>query len=189
MDRNPVLGALAMAALVAGCASNQAPKKPGPTAIVQTAPARPEASVESKADESWDDEDKPAKARPGHKTRARAIPVRPLNVKADCAFHDPSGYRGAMKLHVAQAKVQRFVASVDIPPHGSCRFDLKDFRQTDQMPNPVLRAERSGCEVHLWEQGSRVTVAFARCRDMCTSLAAFERLWPILANAGNGSCG
>jgi hypothetical protein len=187
MELNPVLGAIAMAAIVVGCAS-QTSKNPEPSRAPQVAPAHPEVSVETKTDESEAGDGKHARARPGNKS-ARAIPVRPLNVKADCAFHDPSGYRGAMKLHVAQAKVQRFMASVDIPPHGSCHFDLKDFRQTDQMPNPVLKAERSGCEVHLWEQGSRVTVAFARCRDMCTSLAAFERLWPILANAGTGSCG
>jgi hypothetical protein len=188
MNMNPVLGAIAMAALVAGCAS-QASKESGQSRAPQGAPAHPEASVESRADESGADEGKHAKSRPGKQSTARAIPVRPLNVKADCAFRDPTGYRGAMKLHVAQAKVQRFVASVDIPPHGSCHFDLKDFRQTDQMPNPVLKAEHSGCEVHVWEQGGRVTVAFARCRDMCTSLAAFERLWPILAYASNGSCG
>jgi hypothetical protein len=173
----------ALAALAAGCASEDATKKQA--RAPQSAPAQQAAKSEAPAPEQAEAK----KEHSGRKSAAKAIPVRPLNVKADCAFHDPTGYQGAMKLQVAEARVQRFEASIQIPPHGSCRFDLKDFRQTDQMPNPVLKAQGSGCEVHLWEQGSRVTVAFARCRDMCTTLAAFERLWPILAYAANGSCG
>ncbi|HEX6828100.1 MAG TPA: hypothetical protein VF104_03875, partial [Burkholderiales bacterium] len=122
-------------------------------------------------------------------SRPRAIATRPINVKADCAFRDPTGYRGTMKLQVAEAKVQRFEAAVEIPPHGSCSFALEEFTQTAEMPNPVLRHRRNDCEVRVWEQGRRVTVAFSHCRDMCSSYAAFERLWPILADSGNGSCG
>lgn len=173
---------LALAALLAGCASVETTKAPAPK-------APPEAVV--KAEPSAKPEEG---AGPKHQERTttkgmRALPTRPLNVKADCSFKDPTGYRGAMTLQVAQAKVQHFEATVTVPEHGSCRFALGEFRQTEEMPNPVLKHVRNGCEVRMWEQGRRVTVAFSRCRSMCSSTGAFERLWPILADSGNGSCG
>ncbi len=177
------LQTLGLTALLAGCASMETAKAPAPKAAPPEAAAKAEPAA--KPEET---------AGPKHRERTakkgmRTLPTRPLNVKADCSFKDPTGYRGTMKLDVKEAKVGRFEASLDIPPYGSCRFDLKDFRQTEEMPNPLLKAGAGGCEVRMWEQGRRVTVAFSRCRDMCTSTAAFERLWPILADSGNGSCG
>lgn len=116
------------------------------------------------------------------------IPTRALNVAADCAFKDETGYRGGMKLKVADAQVRTFEARVDIPGRGACRFDLKDFRQTASMPNVALSAQRSRCIVRMWEQGRRVTVAFNNCQDRCSG-SAYSYLWPILADAQTGSCG
>lgn len=120
--------------------------------------------------------------------RPTPIPTRALNVKADCAFHDETGYNGAMKLHVANAQVQAFEAAVNIPRRGTCRFNLQEFRQSKSMPNVELSAPGSTCVVRMWEQGRRVTVAFNRCDTMCTG-DAFTYLWPILADSHNGSCG
>lgn len=116
------------------------------------------------------------------------IPVRPLNVKAACAFRDETGYQGAMQLHVAEARVTQFDATVNVPRHGSCRFALKDFRQTGSMPSVTLKATGSRCVVRMWEQGRRVTVAFSDCEDMCTG-EAFTYLWPFLADSHDGTCG
>jgi hypothetical protein len=172
---------LVLAALIAGCATTETPP-PAPRAQPEAPkPEAPPAAQERPAE-------KP-RERAARRAGPRAIPTRPISVKADCSFKDPTGYRGAMKLEVAEARVQHFEAAVDIPSHGSCAFNLKDFRQTEQMPNPVLKHRSNGCEVRVWEQGQRVTVAFVRCRDNCSSRGAFERLWPILADAGNGSCG
>lgn len=176
-----VAGILALAALFAGCAMVETTKapatKPPPEAAKQEPPAAGE-QLEHKPRE-----------RGARKSSPRAIPTRPINVKADCSFKDPTGYRGIMRLQVADAQVRQFEATVTIPDHGSCSFALREFQQTAQMPNPVLRHRSNGCEVRVWEQGRRVTVAFVRCRDMCSSHGAFERLWPILADAGNGGCG
>lgn len=173
---------LGLATLVAGCATVEPPKSAAPKQKEEAA-AKPETPA--------------AKEQPAHQARERgarrggprAIATRPINVKADCSFKDPTGYRGTMKLQVADAQVRQFEATVTVPEHGSCSFALRDFSQTAQMPNPVLRHRSNGCEVRVWEQGQRVTVAFVRCRDNCSSRGAFERLWPILANASNGSCG
>lgn len=169
-------------ALVSGCAvieSIKGPERPSETAKPSgTAP-------ETDAGESA----KSAKRRGSRSAKLKALPVRPLNVKADCAFKDPTGYRGAMKLDVKEARVSRFEANVDVPQHGACRFDLADFRQTATMPNPVLRDAGSGCEVRMWEQGNRVTVAFSRCQNKCAAYGAWERLWPILVDARSGGCG
>jgi hypothetical protein len=116
------------------------------------------------------------------------IPERALNVKADCAFRDPTGYRGEMKLEVADAEVRAFEARVEMPNRGACQFDLRDFRQTVRLPNVVLRAQSSACTVHMWEQGHRVTVAFNDCADRC-SPGAHLYLWPILADARSHGCG
>ena len=131
----------------------------------------------------------PVSERPAvQKQKPPPIPTRALNVAADCSFKDPTGYRGVMKLKVASADVKAFEARVDVPNKGVCRFDLKDFRQTATLPNVALKANGSSCVVHMWEQGSRVTVAFNNCQKMCSG-DAYTYLWPILANARNGSCG
>lgn len=126
----------------------------------------------------------PAKARPA---RPGPIPVRPLNVKTECSFRDETGYSGALKLEVAEAKVHAFAAKVNIPKRGACRFDLKDFRQTRELPAIELSQNRGRCIVRMWEQGERVTVAFQQCEKMCSG-NSYNHLWPILNDRRDGTC-
>lgn len=121
------------------------------------------------------------------KKKPGPIPTRPLNVKADCMFRDETGYGGTMKLAVENARVQFFQASVNIPQRGNCQFDLKNFRQTRELPNVMLNHLRDRCTVHVWEQGERVTVAFQQCQKMCSG-SAWEGLWPILNDTRDGTC-
>ena len=128
--------------------------------------------------------------RPAPRARARRpgpIPLRPLEVSADCAFRDETGYQGALKLRVEAASVRAFEARVLIPRRGACRFDLRDFRQTRGMPGVELSQREGRCVVRMWEQGERVTVAFQQCERMCSGLA-FDYLWPILADRRDGTC-
>lgn len=141
---------------------------PIPQADVKQAPVAPVAVL-------------PRKKKPG------PIPTRPLNVKADCVFRDETGYGGTMKLAIEQARVQSFQASVSIPRRGNCKFDLKNFRQTREMPNVTLSHLSDRCIVHVWEQGDRITVAFQQCQKMCSG-DAWEGLWPILTDTRDGSC-
>jgi hypothetical protein len=117
----------------------------------------------------------------------KPMPVRPLNATAKCSFRDETGYRGRMNLDVKAATVARFDARVDVPKRGSCQFALKDFRQTDRLPNVVLASKKSNCKVSLWEQGDQVTVAFRDCRAECSG-DSVDYLWPILVDNRKGSC-
>ena len=131
---------------------------------------------------------RPARAPAAPKAKKPApIPTRALNLLAECRFRDETGYNGEMKLAVEEARVSAFAATVNIPRRGSCRFDLKNFRQTRELPNVELSHLSDRCVVRVWEQGERVTVAFQQCQKMCTG-EAWVHLWPILADRRDGSC-
>jgi hypothetical protein len=115
------------------------------------------------------------------------IETRPLNVRTDCTFRDETGYGGRLDLEVQDAGVHRFAAKVDIPRRGSCRFELADFRQAASLPTVTLTSARSNCTVNMWEQGSKVTVAFSGCQAQCDS-GTFDYLWPILVETPSGRC-
>ncbi|RLJ68289.1 hypothetical protein DFR35_0847 [Sulfurisoma sediminicola] len=115
------------------------------------------------------------------------IEERPLNVRADCSFRDELGYAGRLDLEVRDADVRRFAARVDVPRRGSCRFDLADFRQATSLPTITLTGAQSRCTVRMWEQGSKVTVAFSDCQAQCDG-GTFDYLWPILVEAPSGRC-
>jgi len=115
------------------------------------------------------------------------IPTRALNLKTECRFRDETGYNGELKIAVEEARVSSFEARVNIPQHGSCSFNLKNFRQTRELPNVELKHLGNRCVVHVWEQGERVTVAFQQCQAMCSG-RAWEYLWPILSYRSDGSC-
>lgn len=115
------------------------------------------------------------------------IPTRALKMKTECRFRNETGYNGELKITVEEARVSAFEARVNIPQHGSCSFNLKNFRQTREMPNVELSHLSNRCVVRVWEQGERVTVAFQQCQAMCSG-KAWEHLWPVLAYRSDGSC-
>jgi len=117
--------------------------------------------------------------------KLRAMPWRPLDVRADCRFRDEAGYTTRITLDVAQSKVRTFNADIDIPRRGSCRIH-GPFSQTREKPSVQLRAA-DGCTVDIWEQGKAVTVGFSRCAARCTP-GAFDYLWPIIVDRSNGQC-
>ena len=119
--------------------------------------------------------------------RPPPIPVRPLDVKADCSYRDETGGSGMLKLDVAAARVRGFEAKANFPQHGSCHFALKDFRQTKEMPAIELIQPNGSCIVRMWEQGTRVTVAFQECQAMCTG-SAWDQLLPMIYDRRDGSC-
>ncbi len=117
----------------------------------------------------------------------KPIPDQALEVRTRCSFRDVAGGRGTMDLLVTNAEVKRFVAEVNIPKQGLCRFDMKTFKQTARLPNVVLTDAASGCVVRMWEQEKGVTVAFNACQSKCGG-DAFSYLWPILVDTRNGRC-
>ena len=129
-----------------------------------------------------------ARTRPAPKAiKPAPIPTRAITINTDCSFRDETGYNGSLKLAIEQARVRSFEATVNIPRRGTCRFDLKNFRQTREMPNVELSHLRDRCIVRVWEQGERITVAFQQCQKMCSG-SAWEHLWPILTDTRDGSC-
>ncbi len=163
----------ALAALLAGgCALLESPPP--------TAAAPPSATATTP-------QSGPLAVKPAPPTRPGPIPVRPIDVKTDCSFRDETGYGGTLKLEVAQARVSRFEARVSIPRRGHCAFDLKDFRQTKELPAVELSHAKTRCVVRVWEQGERVTVAFQQCEKQCSG-NAYRYLWPILNDRRQGAC-
>ncbi len=153
-----------------------------------TPPPPPPAKADPQRTETKAPTVRPKKESPVHGSkRPAAIPTRALNVLAQCSFKDETGYNGNLRLSVQDAKVQTFDAAVNIPGRGTCRFDLKSFRQTREMPNVELSHLRDPCIVRVWEQEERVTVAFQQCQKMCSG-KAWDHLWPILADRRDGSC-
>lgn len=170
------VAALALTVILAACTSPEPrppvvapPPEPVPSPVVVVPPAEPP--------------DLPALMRRSVKPQ----PTRALNVRAQCQFSDPTGYRGKLKLAVREAEVQQFEAEVTIPKRGVCRFRLKDFTQAERLPNVRLTTADGTCSVRMWEQGARTTVAFSDCADRCSG-EAFDYLWPILVESKRGRC-
>jgi hypothetical protein len=162
---------LSLAVVIAGCATS---RPPTPEPESQAAEPERHAAHSSRSSSHRAD------------ARLKALPDRPLNVAAECSFRDPNGYQGKLQLGVQDAQVRRFEAEVMVPGRGNCRFDLKTFEQTAVRP-VTLKNRKGDCAVHIWEQGEQVTVAFGECYSQCSG-GARDYLWPILVNAGNGSC-
>jgi hypothetical protein len=119
--------------------------------------------------------------------RPPPIPVRALNVKADCSYRDETGGSGTLRLDVVAGRVRAFAATANFPQHGSCSFALKDFRQTKEMPAIELVQPDGPCIVRMWEQGTRVTVAFQQCGNLCSG-SAWDQLLPMIYDRRDGSC-
>ena len=166
-----------LALLLGACASTE-PPKPTPAA----APAAVTPPVERI-------QSQPLKHLVGR--NLKPMPDKELNVRTRCTFRDVAGGKGSMDLQVSKAEVKRFVAEVNIPKQGLCRFDMKNFQQTARLPNVVLSDPESSCAVRMWEQemgkAKGVTVAFNGCQSKCEG-DAFSYLWPILVDPRNGRC-
>ena len=167
-----LIGSVSLALLLAACASTEPlPAPPEPVAEMKPEPER----IKSQ----------PLKHLLGR--NLKPMPDKELNVRTRCNFRDVAGGRGSMDLLVTKAEVKRFVAEVNIPRQGLCRFDMKNFEQTDKLPNVVLADRESACVVRMWEQEKGVTVAFNSCQAKCGG-DAFSYLWPILVDTRNGRC-
>ena len=118
----------------------------------------------------------------------KPMPIKPLNVKTRCTFRDEvTGTRGRLDVQVKEDQVKTFSAEVNIPKRGICRFDMKDFAQQQKVHPVTMTTKSDTCAVRMWEQGTRVTVAFNECTAKCEG-NAYEYLWPILIDNKTGRC-
>ena len=117
-----------------------------------------------------------------------AAPAPGLTFQGNCVEKDETGYSENARLLITLGEVSTLDARVDIPKHGSCRFQLKDFEQTMATPFVELLAKsNSGCALRVWEQTDRVTMAATDCNEKCTR-GGFEYLWPVEFRASGGAC-
>lgn len=165
--------------LLAGCATKEAPVavKPAPASAPTPEVAKPAAEPAAPTEIY--------SKLAGRKIKP--IAVRPITVKADCSYRDPTGYGGKLKLAVDKSKVNALQAEIQVPKHGGCAFALKDFHQTAREPSVTLVANSGTCTVRIWEQEGKVTVAFNNCKDRCQG-DSFDYVWPILVDARTGKC-
>jgi len=164
---------VAGALLLAGCATPLPPPTPEPE---PPAPVVEETKIKSQ----------PLKYLVGRNLKPQ--PTRPLNVKSRCSHRDAIGTRTDLQLLVKEALVKDFSAQVAMKGHGICRFNLKDFEQTEKLPQALLRHKQdSDCLVRMWEEGPKVTIAFNSCPKACEG-DAFSYLWPIMVEAKSGRC-
>jgi hypothetical protein len=71
---------------------------------------------------------------------------------------------------------------------GSCRFTLKDFRQTREKPQVELVAtDGSGCRLFVWQEPGRVTLAHVGCDARCTK-DIYDEAWPVSFDPSSGGC-
>jgi hypothetical protein len=112
--------------------------------------------------------------------------IRPITIKTDCSYRDPTGYGGKLKLEIAESQVNNLQAEIQTK-RGKCKFVFKDFRQATKEPSITLLATKGRCIVRVWEQEGKLMVAFDSCRDRCQS-DSFNYVWPILINTKTGKC-
>jgi hypothetical protein len=178
--RHSAFVAALVVALLAGCAS----KEPQPTAKPAPAPTPAPAPEVAKP--------APAPAAPTEtysKLAGRTIKpnvAKPMNIKADCTYRDPTGYGGKLKLVVSNSAVSALQADIQVPKRGNCAWALKDFHQTAKEPTLTLSSS-GACSIRLWEQEDKITVAFSNCKDRCQG-DSFDYVWPIIVNTKTGKC-
>jgi hypothetical protein len=112
--------------------------------------------------------------------------AKPITIKTDCSYRDPTGYGGKLTLEIDESQVNNLQAEIQTK-RGKCNFVFKEFRQTAKKPTITLSANKGRCAVRIWEQENKLTVAFDNCRDRCQS-DSFNYVWPILINTETGKC-
>ncbi len=170
---------------MAGCTTLPPPQKAPEKPVVRSEPLTrptPPPAPETPAVSSDSPRSRQAAAR-----KQAAQPRHPINVQTSCIFRDETGYNGRLDLLVRDDDVRNLDAEVNVPKHGSCRFALKDFRQNGTRASIELNGSGNRCAVRMWEQGTRVSVAFSNCAVQCSG-GAHEYLWPILVDTGSGRC-
>ena len=109
-----------------------------------------------------------------------------LNLAGNCVAKDEAGYVENAQINVAGGAVRHLAAHIDVPNHGSCRYQLAAFRQTKQTPFiELLARSNENCALRMWQQGDRITFAATDCADKCTR-GAFDYAWPVEFNTAGG---
>ncbi|WP_019450348.1 hypothetical protein [Cupriavidus sp. BIS7] len=121
----------------------------------------------------------------GHPT---PIAARDIDIVGDCRRTEEDGFREDAQLRVSTNTVQQLQWKLWVGRRGSCSFNLADFHQVRKTPQIELRAnDGSACELMVWQDPRRVTLAHANCQAHCTP-GIYEQAWPVMFEPGTGGC-
>ncbi|AOY94108.1 hypothetical protein BKK79_09980 [Cupriavidus sp. USMAA2-4] len=116
------------------------------------------------------------------------IAYRTIDLAGDCRRTEEDGFREDAQLRVVNNNVQQLSWKLWVGKRGSCSFNLADFHQVKSRPSIALRAnDGSACELMIWQDPRRVTLAHANCQQRCTP-GIYEEAWPVLFEPGGGGC-
>ncbi len=122
------------------------------------------------------------------KRNLKPMPIKPITVSSRCSQKDEQGTTTRLNLKVKDSKVLSLNASIEIPKHGSCRFDLSEFEQTAVLPQLVLtHRTQSQCNIRMWAQDQQIAIAYTTCAQACSG-DSFDYLWPTLVDSRSGRC-
>ncbi|MDR3384175.1 hypothetical protein [Cupriavidus basilensis] len=125
---------------------------------------------------------------PVARERATPIPPHDIDIAADCQRTEEDGFREDAHMRVASNDVRSLSWKLWVGRHGSCHFDLTEFRQVRRTPHIELQAiDGSGCTLMVWQDPRRVTLAHAHCEQHCTP-GIYEQAWPVLFDPRSGTC-
>jgi len=116
------------------------------------------------------------------------IAAKDITIAADCRRTEEDGFREDAQLRVSNNTVQELQWKLWVGRRGSCSFNLADFRQTRTKPQIELMArDGSRCELMIWQDPRRVTLAHANCQQRC-SPGIYEEAWPVMFEPAGGGC-
>ncbi|AKJ69541.1 hypothetical protein PATSB16_38930 [Pandoraea thiooxydans] len=116
------------------------------------------------------------------------IAYHPIDLDGHCAQTDVDGFREQATLKVRDNWVQALSWRLWVGQRGSCHFELSEFRQTRTRPQIELRArDGSACELMIWQEPGRVTLAHANCEQYCTP-GIYQEAWPVMFDPHAGIC-
>jgi len=116
------------------------------------------------------------------------IAYRQIDIVGDCRRTEEDGFREDAQLRVVSNNVQQLSWKLWVGKRGSCSFKLADFHQIQSKPSIALRAnDGSSCELMIWQDPRRVTLAHANCQQRCTP-GIYEEAWPVMFEPGSGGC-
>lgn len=179
------IGALALAALLAGCGTPSQP--PAPIASAgKPAPAAGSGAA-SGAGTASGAATRPATPAPGP-ARPGPIADRPIDVDGRCAQTEEDGFREDATLLVRANEVRAMSWKLWVGRRGSCRFEHADFRQVRSRPHiELLARDGSGCKLMVWQDPRRITLAHAGCQRRC-SAGIYDEAWPVMFDPRSGAC-
>lgn len=122
------------------------------------------------------------------RSKLKALEAKPIDLQANCRFHNETGYNGTMVADIRAGTVKQLSTVVNIPEQGSCKFDWEGFTQTQRLPSIELRHARDNCTVRIWQQGRQITVSYSNCAQRCSPANAFKYVWPVLVERTSGRC-